>query len=1431
MARKPKISIVLPVFNPPESFLRDCLDSVLAQTYPHWDLCIADDASTQPYVRSILLEYQECDRRVKIIFRSENGHICRASNSALELATGEFIALLDHDDVLSIDALEEVAKLLAKYPDADFIYSDEDKIDDRGNLKFPFYKPDWCPDTFLSRMYTCHLGVYRRSLVKEIGGFRVGYEGSQDYDLVLRITERTDRIFHIPKILYHWRLYSESTSSGSVAKPYVSRAARQALEDALERREEAGVVQAILGVANHHLIRYSISGKDLVSIILMIPNSGTSLHRCLESIFKKSQYSCYEVIANGNGDRQVEVNSILIDWQIREPLRFRYYFTFAYSNDYQLQNEAVRKAKGEYLLFLSSEIEVETPDWIEAMVEQAQRQSIGAIGSLILYPDRRVFHAGIILSLHEIDRYSHQGLADTAAGYFGYLKTINNVSAVTDKCLMCRRHLFEEVGGFDEQLAVVYGDINLCLKFRLKGYNNVYLPHVRATYYSAVDREKQDRQEWGQLLDRSKIIVRQRWKSQLERDPCYNRNLQNLNYQKKTKLPKIKADTFIITGMHRSGTSLIASVFDILGVYLGKRLLTADRFNSTGYFEDLDFLNLQRSILQASCSVSEVGWVDWGWNREENLDKSGLQNYYKPATSLIQSRQQTLKPWGWKDPRTSLLLHFWDSLLPEAKYIFVYRVPWEVSNSISRLHHPFFQEHSGCAIEIWRFYNRHLLEFYQKHPDRCILVNIHAFSRSPTQFLNLLQAKLGMEVRDEWRSQIGEIFQPQLFHHTDDLASNVRQLRQTAPECLEILTELEKVADIPSGIFLEDDTENLEINVKKVPPLVSVIIPCFNHGEFLEDAIQSIEEYPEPIYEIIIVNDGSTDEITQKAIANLKQRGYQIIEQANQGLATARNIGIESASGEYILPLDADNKIRSNYIRKGIEILKQHPKIGVVYGNARLFGEDSSIFQVPDFNLYQLLIGNYIDACAIFRKQVWKDCGGYDPNIPEKLGYEDWDFWLSAVEVGWEFYHLREVTFDYRVRHNSMVAACNLPKHRKKLFRYICNKHFNLFLPYLPDLLAEKEATALQETRRGNLLASQINTLQSHLISKMSQKIEDTSRKPLTISQSPLVSICIPTYNGDRFLKDALSSAFAQTYPNIEVILSDDRSNDRTLEIAESFREHTSINYTVLSHDRSNLAGNWNHCIDRARGDYIKFIFQDDILDADCVEKMLELAERDREIGLVFSPRLFLLEKGVDRIPSLMQLYRGCRQSHLGWSNLQPIQSGLDLLSDPNLMENPINKIGEPSTVLIRKAVFDRVGKFDSQFNQFIDLEMWWRILLYYQVGFIDRNLSYFRLHSQQTTRKNITKKLFDLDRLYYKISTANIFEPLPEPIKVEAFCRYLLSIQNLTTEDRVRLHHLTQKAKKMLSSSIELKSQGEKIEGLLHKISQKHAEIPGSLN
>jgi glycosyltransferase involved in cell wall biosynthesis len=398
----PLISLVMPVFNPPETFLKEAIASIVNQIYPYWELCIADDCSTEPYVKQVLEEYAAIDSRIKIVIRAENGHISAASNSALELATGEFVSLLDHDDVLTPDALYQVALMINQHPDADLIYSDEDKIDEENKLKGPYFKPEWCPDSFLSRMYVGHLGTYRRSLIEKIGGFRVGYEGSQDYDLVLRFTEQTDKIYHIPKVLYHWRIHLASAASSSDAKPYAYEAAKKALTEAIYRRGEPGTVTDVPNYLGHYIIRYEITDYKRVSIIIPTRNLGKMLDQCLDSIFTKTTYPNYEVIVIDNGSTEETLAEVIAKWQEQEPTRFKCYPLDIPFNFSKLNNYAVTQAQGDYLLFLNNDTEVIKPDWIDAMVEQAQRPSIGAVGGLLLYPDDTIQHAGVILGLGEL---------------------------------------------------------------------------------------------------------------------------------------------------------------------------------------------------------------------------------------------------------------------------------------------------------------------------------------------------------------------------------------------------------------------------------------------------------------------------------------------------------------------------------------------------------------------------------------------------------------------------------------------------------------------------------------------------------------------------------------------------------------------------------------------------------------------------------------------------------------------------------------------------------------------------------------------------------------------------------------------------------------------------------------------------------------------
>jgi O-antigen biosynthesis protein len=528
LAYRPRFSVLMPVYDAPERFLRAAIESVFDQVYPDWELCIADDASPAPHVREVLEEYAAADARVKLVFRETNGHIAASSNSALAAAGGEFVALLDHDDLLAPDALYEAAKLLQRERDADVIYSDEDKIDEEGRRSEPYFKPDWSPESFLSRNYVSHLGVYRTALVRELGGFREGFEGSQDYDLLLRASERTPRIRHIPRVLYHWRVHAGSTAAGRERKSYAHDAAARALEEALARRGEPAHVEPAEDVPGLYTVRYALRDPGLVSIIVPTRDHGDDVERCLRSVFERSSWHDFEVVLLDNGSTDPDSLRVFGAWLEREPERVRLVRDDRPFNFSALNNRAAAEARGKYLLFLNNDTEVVTPDWIEAMLEQAQRPPIGAVGAKLLYRDDTIQHAGVVIGLGGVAGHSHKHYPADAPGYFYTLQSVTNYSAVTAACMMMRRAVFEELGGFDESLAIAFNDVDLCLRARAAGYRSVYLPHVVLYHYESKSRGYEDTPEKMERFLSEQTVMRTRWRTAELPDPCYNPNLTHV---------------------------------------------------------------------------------------------------------------------------------------------------------------------------------------------------------------------------------------------------------------------------------------------------------------------------------------------------------------------------------------------------------------------------------------------------------------------------------------------------------------------------------------------------------------------------------------------------------------------------------------------------------------------------------------------------------------------------------------------------------------------------------------------------------------------------------------------------------------------------------------------------------------------------------------
>lgn len=513
---RPKISIITPVLNTREEWLRSSIESVLHQIYDNWELCIADDGSDQPHIKETLNCYQQKDARIKVKYLNENQGVSGASNEALAMASGEFIGFLDHDDQLLPNALYEVVLMLNRNARADFVYSDEILISKRGKPVYAYFRPDFSLDYMLSHCYIVHFVVIRASILKKIGGFRAEFKVSQDYDLFLRVLSQTRNVLHIPKILYGWRQYESST--GHLLKERVMESSRRALQDFADREGIKGVVW---GTKNFNFFRLKrdILDRPKISIIIPTKDRIDLLRRCIESIQNRSSYDNYEIIIVDNMSQEEETAAYL-DGLGKSYRIIKFNEKFNYS---KLNNYAAEFARGEHLLFLNNDIEVLNSDWLEAMLEQSQRDEIGCVGAKLLYPDRKIQHVGVVVGWGGRAEHIYKWLHSNDIGYMGHFVSIRNYSAVTAACMMLRKSIFNEVGGFDERFEIGFGDVDLCLRVRELGYENLFTPYAELLHYESATRGRSF--SFDPHPNDTKRFI-ERWQEYIKGgDPYYNPNL------------------------------------------------------------------------------------------------------------------------------------------------------------------------------------------------------------------------------------------------------------------------------------------------------------------------------------------------------------------------------------------------------------------------------------------------------------------------------------------------------------------------------------------------------------------------------------------------------------------------------------------------------------------------------------------------------------------------------------------------------------------------------------------------------------------------------------------------------------------------------------------------------------------------------------------
>lgn len=527
MQAQPLISVLLPVYNPDLRLLEAAIDSIENQIYEGWELCLADDASTDPKVRPFLERKAQDDSRIKLTFRERNGHISACTNSALQLATGEWCALLDQDDAFAEQALAFVALEIDEHPDAGLIYSDEDKIDENGARSNPFFKTDWNPELFLGQNYINHLGVYRAELLRAIGGFREGFEGSQDYDLALRCIDglRPEQVRHIPRILYHWRAVAGSLAAVADAKPYAKEAARRAIADHLQRKGIAGRVKPCPENVESHRVVYELGDSaPLVSIIIPMRDRVELIERCIASIREQTDYLSIEFVIVDNGS--VETRTLKFLQTIAQQSGPRVVRDEGAFNFSRLINRGAAAARGEVLLFLNNDIEANERGWLREMVSHAMRNGIGPVGARLWYPDGTLQHGGVILGLGGVAGHAFPRIPRGHAGYFNRAWLQQNCSAVTGACLLVRRKVFEEAGGFDEtNLAISFNDVDFCLRLKAAGLLSVWTPYANLIHHESASRGHLLTPEEQAQFAREAAFMQRKWGLDLLRDPFYNPNL------------------------------------------------------------------------------------------------------------------------------------------------------------------------------------------------------------------------------------------------------------------------------------------------------------------------------------------------------------------------------------------------------------------------------------------------------------------------------------------------------------------------------------------------------------------------------------------------------------------------------------------------------------------------------------------------------------------------------------------------------------------------------------------------------------------------------------------------------------------------------------------------------------------------------------------
>jgi hypothetical protein len=788
----PLISVLVPVYRVSPEFLAAALDSLAAQTYPHWEACLACADPPDAELPRLIAGRQQADPRFRLVGLDANDGISAATNAALALARGEFIALLDHDDLLAPEALHRMVEAIQAHPDADLLYSDKDCIDERGKLRQrPLFKPQWSPEMLYSANYLTHFNLLRRSLVEDLGGFRPHTDGAQDWDIFLRVSERARSIVRVPGIHYHWRLHAASTSLGGVAaKPYVSNAQQVALQESLDRRDLPA--ELVPSPESGFLVRFRIPAEAPVHVIIegtaQAPGELAPLVREVAAALAAIPVERLAGAAPEGGGRRL---TVLVHPSRRGAVEAAIAAAGAMPGGIDVEfvgwqpeslalgiKAAVKKwpGAGGAIVFVSGRVAVLREGWLAALVGWVSAHpEIGFATGLVVGADGNVVECGLVVDREGQGTPLFRGIPPTQWGWFGGPMWYRNTSASNPWALAVKADAWEAVNGIDPTVRSEAAFIHLCTRIRRVGYRGVIEPHARVT------------------LGPGPLPPLPAFHPSLGDDPYFHPafssvvplELSSGPEASRARRPRALAalpPVLVVAGMHRSGTSLVASLVAGAGVAMGTRLLGAGRGNQRGHFEDLDFQEFHQRSLRA-CGYHGDGIIPAGVPAvPEGLEARGRE--------IVATRRAAGKPWGWKDPRTLLFLDFWLETVPEAAWLFVFRSPWEVADSLYRRLDEQTTSDPRLAIDAWMHANRLLLDFARRHPGRCLVRELGQVTADPSGTVSAVRSHLGVPLGDP-----SACFDPALLGADPVVGGEQAELvRSLLPEADSLYRELRAVA-------------------------------------------------------------------------------------------------------------------------------------------------------------------------------------------------------------------------------------------------------------------------------------------------------------------------------------------------------------------------------------------------------------------------------------------------------------------------------------------------------------------------------------------------------------------------------------------------------------------------------------------------------------